>query len=564
MAQNLVDMLHNRDPITEKDNGILGDPDYTALFKDLQSNILTPHGFSRAHYFVVRFDPSSDHILHIKYLLGMLPRSGFERLMIRTGIEDPDAVRVMSKELQEVAQTWLTGAPGKIDRKMHEFLKDLRVFSEHDVYWRRAPKRWAKQAAHAAKRAAEAKPVPKGSPNASHSFAVNVLLTRAGYAKLAVTPPKSAAFEAGMVKRKDLLLDGGTDQWDSDYREFAKDKDGLDIDALLIVAYDPPENGAVPMPVKVLEHAIRTHAKIIKEEVGNVLRAQKDNGETYVIEPFGFRDSISQPAFYESELRLLRDSGRVGTKWNPFAPLRLALCPDPNGRTPYACGSYFVFRKLEQNIERFYAQSKELSARTGHNEDDIRAHIVGRKPDGSPLVNNDGDNDFDFSDDARGLACPFYSHIRKHNPRSDMREDWAPKERRIVRRGIPYGPPIVRDPCGKPTDGRVVLEHCDGAADSAQQIGLLFLCAQSNIEEQFEYLQAQWVNKQDHPRGKLTAADPLTGQLHKGGLRRIYLDPTRPDKPQDLDAVVHLRGGEYFFAPSISFLRGLLDDHLQH
>jgi hypothetical protein len=42
----------------------------------------------------------------------------------------------------------------------------------------------------------------------------------------------------------------------------------------------------------------------------------------------------------------------------------------------------------------------------------------------------------------------------------------------------------------------------------------------------------------------------------------VALDAEHPAVTTDVDPVVTLRGGDYFFAPSIGCLRGLLDDLL--
>lgn len=56
------------------------------------------------------------------------------------------------------------------------------------------------------------------------------------------------------------------------------------------------------------------------------------------------------------------------------------------------------------------------------------------------------------------------------------------------------------------------------------------------------------------------------GQLAPGETNRIAIEDRTGNASTGLDTpyapVVRLRGGEYFFAPSISFLRGLLDDLL--
>ena len=258
---------------------------------------------------------------------------------------------------------------------------------------------------------------------------------------------------------------------------------------------------------------------------------------------------MSQPVFYEAELAQV---GR-NSSWDPAAPLSLALCADPLGRTTFACGSYFVFRKLQQDIALFYAQSEELALRRGDDAERLRAGLIGRQRDGTPLspAQRPDMNDFDFDDDQRGAVCPFHAHVRKSNPRRDVRSTYNPLKRRIVRRAIPYGPAIPRDEAtGIPTSPK----------DAPHGIGLLFLCAQADIEAQFEHIQGAWENNPNHPPGKLAGVDTVNGQ--SAGRIRIQTATANIIPNADYEQVVTLKGGEYFFAPSISFLRGLLDDLL--
>jgi len=335
---------------------------------------------------------------------------------------------------------------------------------------------------------------------------------------------------------------------------------------LLVVTYTPAKDDkarrAQNKSLTVLRRVIKQHAELRHEEVGNVLRVMGDDGISHPIEPFGYRDALSQPVYYETVLHERRERLRVNRdRWEPFAPLRLTLCRDPKGRHALSCGTYVVLRKLEQNVEKFYqlsgtkapqerarrVQDGRLPSDATYTAEDLRNELVGRRRDGTPLAcpENRFIDDFDYSEDPNGKACPFFAHVRKVNPRADVNSAWSPKERRILRRGVPYGPRIARDDDGKPTDGKVTYEK----GEKKGPMGLMFLCAQANIAEQFEFLQSRWANPFNHPRGKRTATDPVIGQ--GGGLRA-----------NDMAPVVQLKGVEYFFAPSISCLRGLLDDLL--
>jgi Dyp-type peroxidase family len=513
----LVDLLNNRTPVRADDAHSM------ALFKDLQCNILTPHRYPRAHYWLLQFGDTENARLEARYLLGQLARNHFGRLTLRAALDDTLLCAAMSKELQRIAAVWRASAPCKVTLDMLERIRDVQVISEFERYWQA--------------------PATGEAP-----VSVNIFLSNAGYTKLGIAKrPSSQAFQDGMLARgsRGKLHDPPAREWDPKYLDRAKKV--IPWDALLVVGSEPERHA---QQVEALQKIVEAHATRFVSEVGDLLRAAPKAGEHgYAIEPFGYRDGVSQPLFYEEECKR---HARQGSSWDPFAPLGLTLAPDPNGGTAYACGSYFVYRKLQQNIALFYQQSKQIADARGEDAEQLRAGLIGRKRDGQPLVppsaaRSSDYNDFDYDDDQRGEHCPFHAHVRKVNPRRDLREIYNPRKHRIVRRGIPYGPAIERKQDGAP------VEPDKAPAD----IGLLFLCAQSDIEKQFEHIQEAWAHNPDHPRSKLAGVDPVSAQQQG----RIFVRTRTQELPNSpYDQVVNLRGGEYFFAPSISFLRALLDD----
>jgi len=107
-------------------------------------------------------------------------------------------------------------------------------------------------------------------------------------------------------------------------------------------------------------------------------------------------------------------------------------------------------------------------------------------------------------------------------------------------------------------------------------LGLLFLCAQSSIPDQFEFIQVLWSNFEQFLQPG-TGLDAVIGQLPPSESReqaveqpwpKVYgshnqLDfsqqppaPTSPFFPKRVGQWVTMRGGEYFFVPSLSALKG--------
>lgn len=246
-------------------------------------------------------------------------------------------------------------------------------------------------------------------------------------------------------------------------------------------------------------------------------------------------------------------------QWDPSAPLDLVLVKDPNGGED-SYGSFFVFRKLEQDVAGFHQRVKELAEALGTNTNLAGAYVVGRFQDGTPVVVQDHDQwlppvgkrdeftNFNYANDKAGSRCPFQAHIRKHNPRGDTMRFFQgdfkfERNHRIVRRGVPYG------------------EQPELGKDPTEPVGLLFTCYQSDIGNQFELIQKTWSNALHFVRQR-TGLDPISGQGEQliggqGWPSKWGDDSTAKAVQFDFSPYVALKGGEYFFAPSVGFLKSL-------
>jgi Dyp-type peroxidase family len=330
------------------------------------------------------------------------------------------------------------------------------------------------------------------------------------------------------------------------------------IDALVILAYGGASldsdicEAYLDAEVKKLEAEIAGIAKILTVEKGFVLR----NEQGTVIEHFGYADGISNPVFFKSDFD--RWEAREGTDQNdPSAHFSLIAVEDPGGQDPdNSWGTYFVYRKMQQNIKGFREQSRKfaaiLSNQTGQevSEDLAGAFTVGRMKDGTPLIKgSEGKavlNNFGYEQDMEGMGCPFRSHIRKTNPRGDTNRlhdipIWSERSKRIARRGISYGSEDL-SPSTEWTDA-----------------GLLFLSCQSDIEQQFLVMQCGWCDNPNFLVGG-TDHDPITGDQNIGteaeiGPWEFEIDGKKVSTDFRYQDLVRIRGGEYFFAPSISFCK---------
>ena len=375
----------------------------------------------------------------------------------------------------------------------------------------------------------------------------------------------SDAFRKGMKDQDDGLLDEifDRDNKDPDPERWEAGFRG-DIHAMVALADD--DENTVKAEADRLAQSAAAVATVLTTEEGNTLRREnpkvtRPDGTPRMdpVEHFGYFDGISQPALIKRDWEKQPDRDQ----WDPGARLNLVLTDDPLTNAQDAFGSYLVYRKLGQNLALFDETVARLAAAVGMDETLAGAMVVGRFKDGTPVLRQNvpglgEENNFNFGEDRKGIRCPFHSHIRKVNPRGTTpgMKDEDERGRRIARRGIPYG---------RPLPGVADRPEADPNPDLPR--GLLFLCFQSNVDPQFEFLQRTWVDNEHFPTGLLTFGilqrdtgdDPLIGQDRDEGQRwpKRWNDEKAGKKTFNFEAAVTLKGGEYFFAPSLPFLRSL-------
>jgi deferrochelatase/peroxidase EfeB len=299
---------------------------------------------------------------------------------------------------------------------------------------------------------------------------------------------------------------------------------------------------------------------------------------------FNYADNISQPKFAE-----IHGSDSY-QDWDsqPMAPLGTVLLgyptnfeglkwrvpqPEPLGHN----GSFNAFRVLEQDVVGFEeylttAADKLLThddvdqllpegceAKIGEGlsrrdalREVIAAAMCGRWRNGVPLaLSPDTPNppspvsktNFDY--DAKS-GCPYGSHIRRCNPRgAQIVQRVANHSRRLVRRGMPYGPAYVHDP-SKPRDPK------------EEKRGLLGNFIGANLGAQFEAMSCDWLNLGLQDPRVTGSNDPLLGANEPA---TSWFDLPLKSGPairlRGLPRFVTTRGGAYTFLPSLSAIRYL-------
>jgi Dyp-type peroxidase family len=378
---------------------------------------------------------------------------------------------------------------------------------------------------------------------------LNVAVTYPGLRALGLPAASLAtfprAFRDGMASRSALL--GDTEQsapqrWHPPFH----DPDDLHL-MVLVAGHDAAR---VDQRVEELQQGFWQAGL---REVADPLKAHRLERNR---EHFGYQDGISQPGVRG----IAGENGADGSRnlpWPPLQPGEFILgLPDEDGAAPdlpdppelARNGSYLVVRKLEQDVAGFRRQLAEAAAALGLSEELVAAKLVGRWRDGTPLTQRpqgpDEDlatdkrvnNSFTFDTDPDGYNCPIGAHIRRANPRGSLGFGGELERRhRIIRRGLPYGPPLAADAPG----------------DSGNR-GLVFACYQADIERQFEFIQAQWLND-GNTFGLGADRDPLIGDPNGGsGIMRFEGRP--PSFVDALQRTVTVRGGGYFLVPGISAL----------
>lgn len=399
-------------------------------------------------------------------------------------------------------------------------------------------------------------------------------LSALGYSHLGFAPAglPSTAFRKGMKDGSqykvpnvfgpiDLRLknrDPKPTQWEPGFQG--------EIHALLTLADDNVTR--LLNQVEVVRGDLAGIGTVLHVQDGRVLRRPIPGqpGRFEPIEHFGYFDGISQPIFTAEDLKDYNDDQGGPPKpgdWDPGSSLDLVLVKDPFAATPDCYGSFLVYRKLEQDFEKFQAQEEALGEEVGIDEELAGAYVVGRFEDGTPVSSRgtpspglETDNRFMHSADKDGLKCPAHAHIRKTNPRGTTPGTSLAKERarRILRRGIPYGKPHPDIKC----------DPNEFESQIAGPRGLLFMCFQADIESHFEFIQRVWVDNNDFPSGTIpltrkTGDDPLIGQDNGESQHwpKKWNDKEAGTKKVNFESAVTLKGGEYFFAPSKPFLQAL-------
>lgn len=390
---------------------------------------------------------------------------------------------------------------------------------------------------------------------------VNIAFTHRGFVALELPDATlltfPVEFQQGMKKRAAILGDtgiNGPEHWDELWR-------GDPVHAWI---------GIHAQSVEAMDRRDSEIQSLIKETNGAVVLASQDAaalmdaGKPTTREHFGYTDGFGNPDYLGVERSAQPGQGKLmpdGT-WAPLATGELLLgYADEAGELPPAPvphlladnGTFMVYRKMHQNVAAFRAYLDEHGARYSGGKEKLAAKFIGRWRDGTPIElspdrpdqsivqDPNRSTNFTYSGDPKGTRCPIGAHLRRVHPRDAFGFNGKLIDRRrITRRGLPYGRPAPDDE----------------PASDAEERGIIFMALNASLSRQFEFVQQQWIEYgNDAHQGN--EKDMLIGNHGGHGKFVVQGDTTATNPPyicSHLPNFVELRGGDYFFLPSITAL----------
>jgi Dyp-type peroxidase family len=440
-----------------------------------------------------------------------------------------------------------------------------------------------------------AKPWPKtpSGEKVKPAVALNLAFTADGLAALGM-PQRILCtfpieFQEGIARQGRSTILGDTEESDPDRWEVGGPSQPPIHAVLIVHAASSPELERVCHAQRGLLAATTGAVVELPDSVQSGYRPEGDN------EPFGFHDGIAQPS-----IAGISGEGVPTGEFILGYPNHYGLIPptpavpatlDADGLLPSldnphhtleqlrdlgVNGSYVVYRKLQQDVAGFWQFMKRESVRIKGEEDSgymvwLASRLVGRWPSGAALVlaphaddrRLRDRNDFLYRADAVGLSCPIGAHVRRTNPRDDVKPYPAAESlsmteaHRLLRRARVFGPTMF-DPALL-TDATSVAAGTQlrALSDDGRARGIHFLCVNASIRNQFEFVQQTWCN---NPRfgGLNDNKDPIIGDNNmtdQPSSRMTIPGEPLAQRTAALPRFVTVKAGAYLFMPSLSALR---------
>ena len=217
-------------------------------------------------------------------------------------------------------------------------------------------------------------------------------------------------------------------------------------------------------------------------------------------------------------------------------------------------GTFVGIRKYQSRVGAFNRFLQE-NAQSAEERELLAAKLVGRWRSGAPLTlapehddpalgeDPKRNNDFTYVNDTHGRQVPFGAHMRRMNPRdTDLAQLTDVNLHRIIRRGTTYGAPY--DP------------NATSERDDELPRGIYFIFLSAKAMATIEFLQREWINYGNF-LNLGDERDPIIGLQDDEQEQATFTIPKEPVRHRihGIETFNVLRGGEYFFMPSLSALR---------
>jgi len=287
-----------------------------------------------------------------------------------------------------------------------------------------------------------------------------------------------------------------------------------------------------------------------------VLAIQDFGAQPGDLNSLGYKDGIDQPPIEGSGVEPLPGQGRpikAGEFILGYPGEAGVLLPMPQPEILGRNGTFIGFRKYQSRVAAFNRFLRD-NGNTEEERELLAAKLVGRWRSGAPLtlapdVDNPAlgadpqrNNDFDYANDPHGRQVPLGSHIRRMNPRDTKLQRLTDVNlHRLIRRGATYGLPY---------DPTALSDEYDDVPH-----GAIFLFISAKAMATIEFLQQEWIDDGDFI-GVGHERDPIIGRQEEGATFTIPKKPVRR-RIHGIQTFNVLRGGEYFFLPSITALNWL-------
>lgn len=434
-------------------------------------------------------------------------------------------------------------------------------------------------------------------------------------------------FSMGMRERHDILGDNGSsapEKWDPVWNKEnervdiwlsinGQNKNAIEERYAQIQNVLADSNGGV---IQLTGHRGDDGANDLPYQDAAALRDSEGNPTPK--EHFGYTDGISNP-FFEGTLtdpayvlgagKPTRKSPDSPSGWEPLETGEFILghrdeakeLPEAPMPPPLSYnGSYLVYRKLHENVGSFNRYIEEQGKNLPDGAEQAAAKFAGRWKNGAPITTfptkKDADQfikkvkkakkelveaegkikralarykyvklvsefvGFNYNDDLAGSRCPVGAHARRANPRGALEfgvkgafdtPGALTNRRRLLRRGLPYG------------------KSDENSGDDGNH-GIIFMTVGASIRRQFEFVQQQWINYGNDFK-IANEKDPLIGnhEADHGRWSGHMVFPAEPGSGKaphfcsGIPRFVEVRGGGYFFLPSLTALRmiamGIID-----